>query len=72
MRFIEYLSEGTRFPDIEQKIEEYRKAGSPRVRELLALLSQAERALDRGESEKAERYHRMALAEELEREDEIA
>lgn len=62
MRFLEYISE-SEYPEIDKRIEEYRKKGSPRVKDLLAYLSKAEKAKHRGEHNKAEQLKNKALAE---------
>lgn len=49
------------FPELEAKIEEARKMGSPAVPMLLGYLSQAEQALHRGDESKAQYYVRIAL-----------
>jgi hypothetical protein len=62
MRFLEYLSE-SEYPEIDKRIEEFRKKGSPRVKDLLAYLSRAEKAKHNGDHDEAERLKNKALAE---------
>ena len=65
LTFSQFLVLEDMFPDIEEKINRYRKQRNPRVRDLLAYLSKAEQALQHGDKDKAEHFHQLALEENV-------